>query len=117
MRAQQNRDTPIIGRLTAAVDSSSIDTLAGLSKWPTLRTPPDFCAIAGCNMPIATSNGAAAAHAPKCRLIAILPANDRGFALRRFPRRPCRACDEVGLAKKRARTRTLTEGVSVSSPI
>jgi hypothetical protein len=29
-------NTPIIGRLTASVDSSSIDMLAGLSKWPIL---------------------------------------------------------------------------------
>jgi hypothetical protein len=35
-------NTLIIGRLTAAVDSSSIDMLAGLSKWPTLRMPPAY---------------------------------------------------------------------------
>src|SRR5690242_20358692 len=39
-------NTPIVGRLTATVDSSSIDMLAGLSKWPILRMPPDFCANA-----------------------------------------------------------------------
>src|SRR6266481_3181419 len=38
--------TPIIGRLTATVDSSSSDTLAGLSKWGTLRMPPCFWANA-----------------------------------------------------------------------
>jgi hypothetical protein len=32
----------IIGRFTASVDSSSIDMLAGLSKWPIFRVPPDF---------------------------------------------------------------------------
>src|SRR5580700_1318334 len=37
-------NTPIVGRLPATVDSSSIDMLAGLSKWPILRVPPDFCA-------------------------------------------------------------------------
>ena len=40
-------NTPIIGRFTASVDSSSIDMLAGLSKWPILSVPPDFCANAG----------------------------------------------------------------------
>ena len=35
-------NTPIIGRLVASVDSSSIDMLAGLSKWPILRIPPCF---------------------------------------------------------------------------
>src|SRR5262249_23654370 len=39
--------TPDIGRLTAWVDSSSSDMLAGLSKWPTRRMPPSFCASAG----------------------------------------------------------------------
>ncbi len=38
--------TPIIGRLTATVDSLSSDTLAGLSKWGTLRMPPCFWATA-----------------------------------------------------------------------
>src|SRR6516164_6946346 len=35
-------NTPIIGRLVTSVDSSSIDMLAGLSKWPILRIPPCF---------------------------------------------------------------------------
>jgi len=35
-------NTPDIGRLTACVDSSSIDMLAGLSKWPMWRIPPAF---------------------------------------------------------------------------
>jgi hypothetical protein len=35
-------NTPIIGRLVASVDSSSIDMLAGLSKLPILRIPPCF---------------------------------------------------------------------------
>src|SRR5258708_33907797 len=38
--------TPIIGRLTATVDSSSNDMLAGLSKLGTLRMPPCFWANA-----------------------------------------------------------------------
>src|SRR6516165_12563610 len=50
-------NTPIIGRLTAAVDSSSIDMLAGLSKWPILRIPPGFCADAA----VDNSNSALAA--------------------------------------------------------
>src|SRR6516225_2432431 len=40
-------NTPDIGRLTAIVDSSSGDMLAGLSKWPIFITPPCFCAQAG----------------------------------------------------------------------
>src|SRR5258707_3592841 len=39
-------NTPIIGRLTAAVASSCNDMLAGLSKWDILSTPPGFCAWA-----------------------------------------------------------------------
>src|SRR5947199_4358548 len=35
-------NTPITGRRAAAVDSSSSDMLAGLSKWEILRIPPDF---------------------------------------------------------------------------
>src|SRR6516162_3730659 len=38
--------TPIIGRLTATVDSSSSDMLAGLSKCGTFRMPPCFWANA-----------------------------------------------------------------------
>src|SRR5215510_8896056 len=39
-------NTPIIGRLAAAVASSCSDMLAGLSKWDILRTPPCFWATA-----------------------------------------------------------------------
>jgi len=39
--------TPIIGRLTAAVDSSCIDMLAGLSKCDMRRTPPGCWPDAG----------------------------------------------------------------------
>ena len=38
---------PIIGRLTAAVDSSCIDIEAGLSKCDIRRVPPGFWASAG----------------------------------------------------------------------
>jgi len=34
--------TLIIGRLTATVDSSSRDMLAGLSKWGILKVPSGF---------------------------------------------------------------------------
>src|SRR5712691_9571850 len=64
---------PIIGRLVASVDSSSIDMLAGLSKWPIRNMPPDFCAIAGCVKPITASNRPAVANAPRCRFIFYLP--------------------------------------------
>src|SRR4029077_20500039 len=39
-------NTPIIGRLAAAVASSCNDMLAGLSKCDILATPPCFCANA-----------------------------------------------------------------------
>src|SRR6516225_5666866 len=39
-------NTPDIGRLTACVDSSSGDMLAGLSKCPSLKMPPGFWANA-----------------------------------------------------------------------
>src|SRR5215472_13552090 len=51
--------TPIIGRLAAAVASSCIDMLAGLSKCDILRMPPCFCANAGLATSEATSRPAA----------------------------------------------------------
>src|SRR5215472_6421205 len=52
--------TPIIGRLAAAVASSCIDMLAGLSKCDILRMPPCFCANVG-SPTVASSSGATAA--------------------------------------------------------
>src|SRR5438132_7534264 len=62
-------NTPIIGRLAAAVDSSCSDMLAGLSKWDILTTPPCFWATAAPPMEIASKNGPAAASAPGLRFI------------------------------------------------
>src|SRR6266478_2059950 len=53
--------TPIIGRLAAAVASSWIDMLAGLSKWDILRMPPCFWAKAAGGVDNASSNDPAAA--------------------------------------------------------
>src|ERR1700674_5223439 len=39
-------NNPMVGRNAAIVASSRGDMLAGLSKWDTLRMPPDFCADA-----------------------------------------------------------------------
>src|SRR3984893_9809328 len=60
--------TPIIGRLTASVDSSSIDMLAGLSKWPIFRIPPCFCADA---VPVHNNSAPAVASTRRSRFIAI----------------------------------------------
>jgi hypothetical protein len=53
--------TPIIGRLAAPVASSSIDMLAGLSKWEVLRMPPGFWASAGPLAKSPTNNAVATA--------------------------------------------------------
>jgi len=79
-------NTPIIGRLVASVDSSSIDMLAGLSKWPIRNMPPDFCAIAGPAASKTASSGPAVANAPRLRLIS--PFLSRlSLARLRMPRR------------------------------
>src|SRR5271163_2547281 len=57
--------TPIIGRSAAPVASSCSDMLAGLSKNEILRTPPAFCAWAGCAARRRASNGPAVANIPK----------------------------------------------------
>ena len=59
-------NTPIIGRLTAAVDSSSIDTLAGLAKCPIRSVPPACCASAGdsARASVIASSSGPAAQAP-----------------------------------------------------
>jgi hypothetical protein len=62
--------TPIIGRLTASVDSSSIDMLAGLSKWPACRKPPCFCAVADPLAITAAATAAAPANLREIRFIA-----------------------------------------------
>src|SRR5438067_13288689 len=62
---------PIIGRFTAAVDSSRIDMLAGLSKWPILKVPPDCWAAAPWARDNATSNGPAVAKPPRRRFISV----------------------------------------------
>src|ERR1700738_5021007 len=78
--------TPIIGRLTASVDSSSIDMLAGLSKWPILRIPPDFCAdaIHGDN----STSAPAAASTQRSRIIIRLLFMTPAFTTGDCPRRP-----------------------------
>src|SRR5215471_7027991 len=60
-------NTPDIGRLTACVDSSSIDILAGLSKCPIFRMPPCFWAAAILALDDASSseNAAASTHGPR----------------------------------------------------
>src|ERR1700726_4366998 len=60
---------PIIGRFTAAVDSSCIDILAGLSKWPTLRMPPVFWASAAPAADNASDSEPAAASTRRPRFI------------------------------------------------
>src|ERR1700738_1721165 len=79
-------NTPIIGRLTASVDSSSIDMLAGLSKWPILRIPPDFCAdaIHGDN----STSAPAAASTQRSRIIIRLLFMTPAFTTGDCPRRP-----------------------------
>jgi hypothetical protein len=64
-------NTPDIGRLTACVDSSSGDMLAGLSKCPILRMPPGFWANAALAVDNASSSVAAAASARGSRVIPI----------------------------------------------
>src|SRR5271166_2136863 len=63
-------NTPIIGRLTATVDSSSSDMLAGLSKWVTLRMPPCFCANAA-SAENADSSAPATTSTRRCLFISI----------------------------------------------
>src|SRR5580693_9774319 len=67
-------NTPIIGRSAAPVASSCSDMLAGLSKNEILRTPPDFCARAGCSARRRASNGPAVANIPKRGCITPPPA-------------------------------------------
>jgi hypothetical protein len=62
-------NTPDIGRLTACVDSSSIDMLVGLSKWPSLRIPPGFWANAAWAANHASDSEPAAASAHRLRFI------------------------------------------------
>ena len=62
-------NTPDIGRLTACVDSSSIDMLAGLSKWPILSVPPDFCANDTSGKVIPAASTPAAASTRRSRFI------------------------------------------------
>src|SRR5216684_4945326 len=72
-------NTLIIGRLTAAVDSSSIDMLAGLSKWPTFRMPPVFWANAASAAVNASDSAPAAASTRRSRFIPNLLFNDAGL--------------------------------------
>src|SRR5215469_8686933 len=60
-------NTPDIGRLTACVDSSSIDMLAGLSKCPIFRMPPCFwaAAILALNDASSSENAAASTRGPR----------------------------------------------------
>src|SRR6516225_4668230 len=60
-------NTPDIGRLTACVDSSSIDMLAGLSKCPIFRIPPCLWAAAIFALDAASSseNATASTHGPR----------------------------------------------------
>jgi hypothetical protein len=46
---------PIIGMIAEMLPSSTIDMLAGLSRWNTRRMPPCFCASAGSASAIASS--------------------------------------------------------------
>src|SRR5215471_2042879 len=62
---------PDIGRLTACVDSSSIDMLAGLSKWPRCRIPPAFWATAASGVNNASDSEPAATSARSSRFIRI----------------------------------------------
>src|SRR5206468_2692313 len=76
-------NTPIIGRLAAAVASSCSDMLAGLSKCDIFRMPPGFCAGAG---PATHSNSpidANTTRAHRYRCIAVLPPVLRLSRLRR----------------------------------
>src|SRR6266436_760398 len=74
-------NTPIIGRLAAAVASSCSDMLAGLSKWDILRTPPCFWANAGSPAEIANSSDPAAVSTRRSRVISVsLPHLEQGFA-------------------------------------
>src|SRR4029077_9677440 len=63
-------NTPIIGRLAAAVASSCTDMLAGLSKCDILATPPCFWADAAPATEIATSSAPAAVSTRRSGFIA-----------------------------------------------
>src|ERR1700731_851220 len=91
-------NTPIIGRSAAPVASSCSDMLAGLSKNEILRTPPDFCARAGCATKRRASNGPAVANIPKRGCITP-PSRRFQYA----PRSSAIASPRVG-AKRRPRT-------------
>src|SRR3984893_8617523 len=91
-------NTPITGRNAAPVASSCSDMLAGLSKNEILRTPPVFCARAGCATRRKASDGPAVANIPNGACITPSP--------RRFqyaPRSSVIASPRVG-AKRRPRT-------------
>src|SRR5712671_5978740 len=62
-------NTPIIGLWVAAVASSWIDMLAGLSKWGIFRMPPGFWANAVCPMDNASDSAPAAARTRRSRFI------------------------------------------------
>src|SRR6516225_3897528 len=77
--------TPDIGRLTAIVDSSSGDMLAGLSKWPIFITPQCFWPSAVSAAENAESIAPAAMIKCSCRLIFHLLPGRFGFASLRRP--------------------------------
>jgi len=54
-------NTAIIGATVEIVTSSSVDMLAGLSRWEIWRTPPGFCADVAPAMRHTTSSPAAPA--------------------------------------------------------
>src|SRR5260370_33844574 len=82
--------TPIIGRLTAPVASSSIDMLAGLSKCDIVSTPPAFCATAVGAALSASHNAPAAANPLGGLFISVYLPPSSGFARdARTPEDPC----------------------------
>ena len=97
-------NTPIIGRLTASVDSSSIDMLAGLAKCPILSVPPACCANAAGRTHGPTSSPAAAARPRTPSADSVIAPTSRSFFRLNSTRPPVRRTRRtpVGLSAVRS---------------
>src|SRR5438105_11726476 len=95
---------PDIARLTACVDSSSSDMLAGLAKWPVFSVPPDCWATAPGAKHRPTSSDPAAVRTPERHVISIhLPGSLRHRCVA-MPRLWCAAAHPEGRARRRGLT-------------